>query len=97
MCKLTYNSHIHPTPNPQPMKPTPQSCQTRVSCRAFVLERAKKHLGNKFKHFDTGQTLEEGYFTWSVSVSKFFGGMHVAYGGWVVWSACNGWLAEPCT
>ena len=75
----------------------PQSCQTRVSCRAFVLERAKKHLGNKFKHFDTGQTLEEGYFTWSVSVSKFFGGMHVAYGGWVVWSACGGWLAEPCT
>ena len=54
-------------------------------------------MGNKFKHFDTGQTLEEGYFTWSVSVSKFFGGMHVAYGGWVVWSACGGWLAEPCT
>jgi hypothetical protein len=71
-------------------------CQTRVSCRAFVLERAKKHLGNKFKHFGTGQTLEEGYFTWSVSVSKFFGGMHVAYGGWVVWSASGGWLAEPC-
>ena len=67
-----------------------------VSCRAFVLERAKKHLGNKFKHFGTCQTLEEGYFTWSVSVSKFFGGMHVAYGGWVVWSASKGWLAEPC-
>ena len=67
-----------------------------VSCRAFVLQRAKKHLGNKFKHYGTGQTLEEGYFTWSVSVSKFFGGMHVAYGGWVVWSACGGWLAEPC-
>ena len=67
-----------------------------VSCRAFVLERAKKHLGNKFKHFGTGQTLEEGYFTWSVSVSKFFGGMHVAYGGSVVWSAVAGWLAEPC-
>jgi len=70
--------------------------QHNVSCRAFVLERAKKHLGDKFKHFGTGQTLEEGYFTWSVSVSKFFGGMHVAYGGWVVWSAVGGWLAEPC-
>ena|SRR5690606_6635816 len=68
----------------------------KSSGRAFVLERAKKHLGNKFKHFSTGQTLEEGYFTWSVSVSKFFGGMHVAYGGWVVWSASGGWLAEPC-
>ena len=69
-------------------------CQTRVSCRAFVLERAKKHLGNKFKHFGTGQTLEEGYFTWSVSVSKFFGGMHVAYGGWVVWIRYRDWETD---
>lgn len=67
-----------------------------VSCRAFVLDRAKKYLGSKFKHNAAGQILEEGYFVWSVQVSKFFGGLHVAYGGWVVWSASKGWLAEPC-
>ena len=78
------------------LQSTPAFAKLPVSCRAFALERAKKHLGNKFKHFGTGQTLEDGYFTWSVSVSKFFGGMHVAYGGWVVWSAVGGWLAEPC-
>lgn len=77
-------------------KQNPPLQQTAVSCRAFVLERAQKHLGNKFKHFGTGQTLEEGYFTWSVQVAKCFGGMHVAYGGYVVWSAVGGWLAEPC-
>lgn len=73
-----------------------QSAIQHVSCRAFVLERAKKHLGNRFKHFGTGQILDEGYFTWSVQVDKRFGGIHVAYGGWVVWSVSKGWLAEPC-
>ena len=67
-----------------------------VSCRAFVLQRAKTFLGNKFVHFGTGQILTGGYFEWSVQVAKCFGGLHVAYGGWVVWSASEGWLAEPC-
>lgn len=67
-----------------------------VSCRAFVLERAKKHLGNRFRHFGTGTILTGENFTWSVQVAKCFGGMHVSYGGWVVWSACGGWSAEPC-
>ena len=81
------------------MMNTPQKRQSaiqHVSCRAFVLERAKKHLGNRFRHFGTGTILTGENFTWTVQVAKCFGGMHVAYGGWVVWSASKGWLAEPC-
>jgi hypothetical protein len=61
----------------------------------FALKRAKKYLGDKFYHFGTGQILEDGRFVWSVSVSHFFGGLHVSYGGWVVWSVSKGWLAKP--
>lgn len=68
----------------------------KVDTRQFVLNRARLFLGNRFLHFGTGQTIEDGWFDWSVSVSKFFGGIYVSYGGWVVWSASKGWLAEPC-
>mgnify|MGYP000199210992 CR=1 FL=1 len=74
----------------------PNIGNTNVSCRAFVLQRAKIFLGNKFIHFGTGQILTGDYCEWSVQVAKCFGGLHVAYGGWVVWSASKGWLAEPC-
>lgn len=67
-----------------------------VSCRAILLQRTKNFLGQKFLHFGTGQVLNDGYFTWSVAVSKFFGGIHVTYGGYVVWSAVNGYMAKPC-
>lgn len=67
-----------------------------VSCRDFVLDRAKAFCGKKFKHKGTGHIIETDRFTWNVQVAKCFGGLHVACGGYVVWSASWGWFCEPC-
>lgn len=62
--------------------------------RQFLLNRAKKRMGDKFLHYGTGQEITAANWKWSVDVSSLFGGLHVACGSWVVWTACTGWEAK---
>ncbi len=63
-----------------------------------LIERAKKRLGSSFYHFGTKQTIKTNSgFQWACDVSSVWGGLAVCYGGWIVWSATKGWLAEQCS